>query len=151
MKKSDRYDRQKRIKGWQQQALASAHVLVAGAGALGNELIKNLVLAGIGHIMIVDFDHIELSNLSRSVLFRTGNIGQPKAMVAAQAAGELNSDVEIRHINGDLFYDVGLGFYRHADLVVSGLDNLAARVQVGLELFTCRRIVLRRRHVGHGW
>lgn len=48
----------------------NAKVLVAGAGALGNEVIKNLALFGIGHIFVVDFDKIEISNLTRSVLFR---------------------------------------------------------------------------------
>ncbi len=129
---TDRYDRQQRIKGWQQEALAQASVLVAGAGALGNELIKNLTLIGIGHILVVDLDRVELSNLSRTVLFRTSDIDRPKAQVAAEAVVQLNPDVDIRYIDGDLFYDVGLGFYRHSDLVVSGLDNLAARSQVGL-------------------
>ena len=129
---SDRYDRQQRIRGWQQQKLAQARVLVAGAGALGNELIKNLTLIGIGHILVIDFDRVELSNLSRSVLFRAEDIGRPKARVAAEAARRLNPDLELRWIDGDLFADIGLGFYRHADLVISGLDSLAARSQVGL-------------------
>jgi molybdopterin/thiamine biosynthesis adenylyltransferase len=80
----------------------------------------------------VDFDRIELSNLSRTLLFRDADVGRSKARVAAKVAARLNPDVDLRSMDGDLFYDVGLGFYRHADLVVGGLDSLAARSQVGL-------------------
>lgn len=128
----NRYDRQQRIQNWDQAALSRARVLVAGAGALGNELIKNLVLLGVGHLFVADFDHVETSNLSRTVLFRETDLGQPKAEVAAKAAMQLNPEVDVRYINGDLFYDLGLGFFRHADLVISGLDNWAARSHVGL-------------------
>lgn len=130
--KVDRYDRQRRVDGWDQDALDQAHVFVAGAGALGNELLKNLALLGIGHLLVVDFDRIEHSNLSRTVLFRATDVGRSKAQVAAYAARQLNPEVDVRYVDGDLFYDVGLGFYRHADLVVGGLDNIAARAEVGM-------------------
>jgi len=129
---ADRYDRQQRIQGWNQTALAQARVLVAGAGALGNEVIKNLALLGVGQLLIVDFDHIEASNLSRTVLFQDSDVGRPKAQVAVERSAQLNPAVDLRYINGDLFYDLGLGFYRHCDLVVGGLDSLAVRSQVGL-------------------
>jgi adenylyltransferase/sulfurtransferase len=129
---AERYDRQQRIAGWNQSALSAARVIIAGAGALGNEAIKNLALMGVGHILIVDFDRIEISNLSRTALFLEKDIGRAKAEVAAERAAQLNSEIQVRYINGDLFSDVGLGFYRHADLVVGALDNLAARSQVGL-------------------
>jgi len=129
---ADRYDRQRRIDGWDQAALLRAQVLVAGAGALGNELLKNLVLLGVGHLLVVDFDQIEHSNLSRTVLFRESDVGRAKAQTAVEAAAHLNPEVNLRALDGDLFYDVGLGLYRHCDLVVGGLDNLAARSQVGV-------------------
>ena len=52
------------------EKVKNARILVAGAGALGNEVIKNLALFGVGHIFVVDFDRIEISNLTRSILFR---------------------------------------------------------------------------------
>lgn len=107
-------------------------MLVAGAGALGNEALKNLALLGVGRLLVVDFDRIERSNLSRTVLFSDADIGQPKARVAARAAARLNPDVSARGLDGDLFFDVGLGLYRRADLVVGGLDNLGARVEVAV-------------------
>jgi len=65
----DQYDRQKRIKGWDQKKISSATVMVIGAGATGNEVVKNLVLTGIGKIILIDFDFINVSNLNRCVLF----------------------------------------------------------------------------------
>ena len=55
---------------FKKERVKNARVLVAGCGALGNEVVKNLALFGVGHIYVVDFDRIELSNLTRSVLFR---------------------------------------------------------------------------------
>lgn len=55
---------------FRQDIVRNARVLVAGAGALGNEVVKNLALFGIGHIYVCDFDRIEITNLTRSVLFR---------------------------------------------------------------------------------
>jgi adenylyltransferase/sulfurtransferase len=127
-----RYDRQARISGWDQGALARAKVLVVGAGALGNELLKNLALLGVGSLLIVDFDHIETSNLSRTVLFREPDVNQPKAKVAAVRVREINPEVGVRDICGNVFHDIGLGFYRHSDLVIGCLDNIAARSHVGI-------------------
>ena len=64
------FDRQERIDWWSQEKLKEAKVMVVGAGAIGNETLKNLALLGLGNIFIVDFDVISTSNLSRTVLFR---------------------------------------------------------------------------------
>ena len=82
--------------------------------------------------MLVDFDRIEPSNLSRMVLFDERDMGRAKVEVAAERLRRLNPDLKMTVIDGDLFYDVGLGQYRHSDLVIGCLDNLAARSQVGL-------------------
>jgi adenylyltransferase/sulfurtransferase len=129
---TDRYARQQLIEGWDQERLRRSRVVVAGVGALGNEVAKNLALLGVGFILLIDFDQIDLSNLSRTVLFQTSEVGLPKVESAAKALARLNPEVALRTINGDLFYDVGLGFYRHSDLVIGCLDNLAARSRVGL-------------------
>ncbi len=132
MIENDRYARQRLIEWWDQESLRAARVLVAGAGALGNELLKNLALLGVGHLLIIDFDRVEHSNLSRAVLFSEADVGRSKAEAAARALMHLNSHVTVHTIDGDLFYDVGLGYYRHSDLVIGCLDSLAARSQVGL-------------------
>ena len=123
----DRYSRQRLIASWDQDKVSNARILVAGAGALGNEVLKNLALIGIGYILIIDFDRVEVSNLSRSVLFCEEDIGAPKATRAAWALRKLNPDVGVSAIEGDLECDLGLGQIREFDLVLGCLDSIHAR------------------------
>lgn len=102
-------------------------MLVAGAGALGNEVLKNLALLGVGQIVVVDFDRVEISNLSRSVLFREENIGAPKASTAAWAMRQLNPEIQVESIDGDLETELGLGVIRECDVVLGCLDSIYAR------------------------
>jgi molybdopterin/thiamine biosynthesis adenylyltransferase len=125
-----RYDRQELISWWDQDRLAAARVLVVGAGALGNELVKAIALLGIGHVLIIDMDRVENSNLSRCVLFREADEGRFKAEVAAEAARSLNPDIDVRGIVGDARVDLGLGTFAAADIVLGGLDNREARLHV---------------------
>ena len=112
------------------QKVKDAKVLVVGAGALGNEVLKNLALFGIGNIVIVDFDKIEYSNLTRSVLFRTEDADKKsyKAVVAAQRIKELNPKIRALPINDKLETGVGLGLYRRMDAIIGCLDNLQSRI-----------------------
>lgn len=126
----DRYGRLRLISWWKQERLAAAKVLVVGAGALGNEVLKNLALVGLGTTYVIDLDVVEPSNLSRSVLFRAEDGGQSKAAVAARRATELNPDVAFIPIHGDVITDVGLGLFAHVDLVIGCLDNREARLWV---------------------
>lgn len=108
----------------------AAKVLVVGAGALGNEALKNLALFGVGNIVIVDFDQIEYSNLTRSILFRESDAdkGYYKAEVAAKRIREINPSIHVQAICGNLATDVGLGLYRRMDVVIGCLDSLIARL-----------------------
>ncbi|HEX8205389.1 MAG TPA: ThiF family adenylyltransferase [Solirubrobacteraceae bacterium] len=126
----DRYHRQTLISWWDQERLRDASVLVVGAGALGNELVKNLVLTGVGRIVVADLDRIENSNLSRCVFFRAGDEGRYKAEVVAERACDLNPDVVVEPIVGDVRLSIGLGTFADVDLVLGGLDNREARLFV---------------------
>lgn len=110
----------------------NARVLVAGAGALGNEVVKDLALFGVGHIYVADFDRIEVSNLTRSVLFREEDAFSHayKADIVARRAMEINPQIKATPIVGNLFSDVGLGLYRSADVVIGCLDSRLARYQL---------------------
>ena len=101
----------------------NARVLVAGAGALGNEVVKNLALFGIGHIYVVDFDRIEISNLTRSILFREEDAFSHafKADIVAKRAREINPQIEVTPIVGNLFSEVGFGLYRSVDVIIGCL------------------------------
>jgi molybdopterin/thiamine biosynthesis adenylyltransferase len=127
---TDRYHRQSLITWWDQSLLAQATVLVVGAGALGNEIVKNLALIGVGRIVVVDMDTVENSNLARCVFFRVKDEGAPKAMVLAARAAELNPDVEIVPVVADIRLGVGLCAFAEADVVLGGLDNREARLFV---------------------
>lgn len=127
---SDRYHTFGYISWWQQEVVRNATVMVIGAGALGNEVIKNLALMGIGNILIADFDTIEDSNLSRSVLFRADDRGRRKVDAAAEAAKAINPDVKVKAWHGDINYEMGLGVFRHVDAIVGCLDNREARLSI---------------------
>lgn len=106
-----------------------AKVLVAGAGALGNEVVKDLALFGVGHIYVVDFDRIELSNLTRSILFREEDAISHafKADIVAKRAMEINPQIKVTPIVGNLFSEVGFGLYRAVDVIIGCLDSRIAR------------------------
>lgn len=101
--------------------------LIAGCGALGNEVIKNLALMGVADFCIVDFDEVEKSNLTRSILFTPDDIGRPKVEVARQAILRINPDAHVRAIRGNICHDVGLGTIRKADIIFSCLDSRWSR------------------------
>lgn len=126
----DRYHRLRLIPWWDQDRLRQARVMVVGAGALGNEILKTLALLGVGKVMVLDMDRIEDSNLTRAILFRHEDQGQYKAEVAARRVREINPDVAVQPVVGDVNYDLGLGVFREMDLVLGALDNREARVTI---------------------
>ena len=126
----DRYSRLRLITWWRQEKLQAAKVLVVGAGALGNEVLKNLALLGLGTTYLIDLDQVELSNLSRSVLFREQDGGQPKAACRGPRAVDLNPEITIFPLHGDVITDIGLGLFAEIDLVIGCLDNREARLWV---------------------
>ena len=126
----DRYSRLRLIAWWDQDRLRAAKVLVVGAGAIGNEVLKNLALVGVGNVWVIDCDQIEDSNLTRSILFRREDRGWSKATVAADSVRGINADVRVVPIHGNVIADIGLGLFREVDLVIACLDNREARLWV---------------------
>lgn len=126
------FDRQNRIEWWSQEKIHNAKVMVVGAGAIGNETLKNLALLGFANIFVVDFDTVSTSNLSRTVLFRKTDVGQKKAVIAAERVRELClvEDARIDWFHGDLVWELGTGLYREMDLVLGCLDNVETRFAV---------------------
>lgn len=118
---------------------STARVLVVGAGGIGCELLKNLVLSGFRHVEVVDLDVIELSNLNRQFLFRRHHIGQSKARVAAEAVTLMASDFELdirphwADIKDAKLFPVP--FFRQFDIVLNALDNIG--------------MLVRTNHIGH--
>ena len=135
----DRYARLRLIPWWDQERLKNATIMVVGAGAIGNELIKNLALLGIGRILVYDMDAIESTNLTRSVLYRAKDVGRYKAEVAAERAKEINPDVKAKAFIANIIDDVGLGVFRRMDVVLGGLDNREARLSINQSCYKVDR------------
>jgi molybdopterin/thiamine biosynthesis adenylyltransferase len=125
-----RFDRFRLIGWWDQSKLSAAKVLVVGAGALGNEIVKNLALLGVGNILVADMDRVENSNLSRSVLYRESDNGRFKAEVAVESASAIYPEIRAHAFNGNVVHDLGMGAFRWADVVIAGLDNREARLTI---------------------
>lgn len=124
---SDRYDRMRRV-GWiDMDSVHSARVLVAGAGALGNEAVKNLVLAGFRRIDVADMDDIVVSNLSRCLFFRDEDVRKVmKSDIVAERASEMGPDTTVTSIPGRI-QDIEDWDY---DIILGCLDNIAARMHL---------------------
>ena len=123
---SDRFDRMRRV-GWICiDRIREARCLVVGAGALGNEAVKCLVLAGVGNITVVDMDEVAASNLSRCVLFREGDAGRKKAEVVAERARDLYREVRITPVCSKIQELENWDF----DIILGCLDNISARLHV---------------------
>lgn len=114
---------------FRQDVVSQAHIMVVGCGALGNEVLKDLVLMGVRHIVAVDFDIVEPDNLSRSVLFTADDASErrSKVLVAAKRLQAMNPDVQVQVVCGDIACDVGLGLLRQMDVVIGCVDNRWAR------------------------
>lgn len=111
-----------------QQRLLDSTVLVVGAGGLGSPVALYLAAAGIGHLVLVDDDEVELSNLQRQIVHRERSLGQPKVESAAATLAELNSDTRVTVVNqrmDDELLDQWLT--SGVDLVMDACDNFATR------------------------
>ncbi|GAA5825052.1 hypothetical protein JCM3770_004514 [Rhodotorula araucariae] len=116
--------------------LANARILVVGAGGIGCELIKNLVMSGFGsgdrgEIQVLDLDTIDLSNLNRQFLFQKQHVKRPKAVVARETALKFNPNVNITALHRNIKDDeYSVDYFKSFDFVMNALDNLDARRHV---------------------
>src|SRR5260370_34016070 len=135
----DRYRRLRLIPWWGQEKLAAARVLVIGAGALGNEILKNLALLGFRNVVIVDMDRIDESNLSRTILFRESDIGDFKVNAAASAYLSIAPNALWQPIVANVTRESGLGLFASCDLVLAGLVNREARLWINRSAWKLNR------------
>ncbi len=110
-----------------QSRIRDMSVAIAGAGAIGNELAKNLAMLGIGRQVIIDYDRVEESNLNRAIFFREEDIGRNKAEVLAERLNEIYPLTETLAI-GDRLEAIPLGVFIDSDAILSGLDNALSRI-----------------------
>ncbi len=127
---NDRFARHRLIEGFDQTLICSLRVALIGAGAIGNEVLKNFLLMGIGAVDVYDFDTVEESNLTRSVFLRSSDIGQNKAVAVVQRAQELHPDTRLRAIAGDIYQTLSLTATKQYDFVFCAVDNFEARLRI---------------------
>lgn len=108
-----------------------AKILMIGAGGIGCELLKNLVLSGFSDIEVIDLDTIDVSNLNRQFLFRPHHVKREKALVAVESAKAFNPDVKLVAHHGNVkTSQFGISYIKQFDIVMNALDNISARKHV---------------------
>ena len=123
-----RYDRQIRIFGIEgQEKLKKSKVFIAGAGGLGSPISIYLAAAGVGKIVLIDKDVVELSNLNRQILYWEKDVGTSKALSAQEKLTKMNSDINIDSVHGILDENNVLDLVEDADLIIDAMDNFSAR------------------------
>jgi len=126
----DRYRRHELIDWFSQDRLRASSVAVVGAGAIGNEIVKNLALLGVGQVDIYDFDNVEVHNLTRSVFLREADIGTGKAAAVVRRASEVDASVRLRAIEGDFWNRLSLGRLSRYSCAIGAVDNFEARIRL---------------------
>lgn len=132
----DRLDRSRRIQWIDLERLSDSHCLVVGAGALGNEVVKNLVLSGVKTITLVDMDRVVRSNLNRCVFFSEDDAAGDnfKSEIVARRAAELSPGSEITPMVSRI-EDIDLGSLGKIDIAFGCLDNVAARLHLNAHTY----------------
>ncbi|HEY0614001.1 MAG TPA: molybdopterin-synthase adenylyltransferase MoeB [Candidatus Elarobacter sp.] len=113
-----------------QQKLAAARVLVIGAGGLGSPVLAYLAAAGIGRIIVIDDDTVDVTNLQRQILYDTADVGAPKAHRAAERLRALNPQIAIDALATRFDAGNARELVRLADVVVDGTDTFSTRYLV---------------------
>lgn len=121
-----------------QNLIEKSKILLVGAGGIGCEVLKNLVLMGFGELEVIDLDTIEVSNLNRQFLFNKESVGKPKSIVARESVLKFNPNVIIKSHFGDIMdQKYGTAFFNKFKLVINALDNKKARSHVNRMCLSC--------------
>jgi len=113
-----------------QERLLGSRVLIAGMGGLGAPAAMYLAAAGVGQLVIADFDRVDLTNLQRQIIHTTDRIGMPKVESARRALLALNPEVKVEAVEEPLGDENLPGLVAGADLVVDASDNFATRFAI---------------------
>ncbi|KAE9539276.1 molybdopterin-synthase adenylyltransferase MoeB [Ursidibacter maritimus] len=137
-----RYNRQISLKSVDfdgQERLKASRVLIVGLGGLGCAASQYLASAGIGHLTLVDFDRVSLSNLQRQILHTDATIGELKVVSAKQRLTQINPNIEIETVTEKLNDEQWQALIAHYDVVVDCTDNVEVRNQLNLQCFQQKR------------
>lgn len=137
-----RYNRQISLKAVDfdgQEKLKASRVLIVGAGGLGCAVSQYLASAGVGKIILVDFDTISLSNLQRQILYTDADIGKPKAEVAKMRLQAINPNIEVQAVVKKCDDAEFVKLIQQVDVVVDCTDNVDVRNQLNSQCFEQKR------------
>jgi len=139
----DVFDRSKRIEWLDLDSIASSRVLMVGAGALGNEVAKDLALSGFRKITIVDMDHVVSSNLNRCMFFDQADADKKrkKAEVVAEGIKGLARGASPKAVVGKV-QDLPMRVFKDSAVVIGCLDNVDARIHVNSHSYSSGRIYI---------
>ncbi|MET0547384.1 MAG: molybdopterin-synthase adenylyltransferase MoeB [Caulobacterales bacterium] len=132
----------KEVGGPGQQKLKVARVALIGAGGLGAPAALYLAAAGVGHLKIIDPDRVSLSNLQRQVLYRAGDIDEPKVNAAARALQALNPNVLIEIVDKSIDESNADSILQGSDIVLDGCDNFQTRFAVSDSCWRAGRVLV---------
>jgi molybdopterin/thiamine biosynthesis adenylyltransferase len=142
---SDRYSRQTKLPdvGTAGQArLREARVLIIGAGGLGCAVLQYLCAAGVGRLVIVDHDRVDVSNLHRQPIYRVADVGRLKAQVAREALLEANPEIQIEAVSQQLTPINVTRLVAASDLVVDAADSFAVTYVLSDECYSSTKVMI---------
>jgi sulfur-carrier protein adenylyltransferase/sulfurtransferase len=113
-----------------QERLNRATVVLVGVGGLGSPAALYLAAAGVGRLVLADFDVVDSSNLQRQVLFSDADVGRPKLDAAAERLSRLNPHIDVQTTSAPFSSESGRRLVRGADVVIDGTDNFPTRYLV---------------------
>ena len=144
-KQIDRYSRQiilKKVGVIGQKKLLKSSVLIVGAGGLGSPIAIYLTALGIGKIGIVDKDIVEISNLSRQIIFETNDVNKNKSSAAISKLKKINPDIQFKSFNKNLTITNINQIAKKFDLIVDGSDNFRTRFLINDYCLKNRKILV---------
>lgn len=108
------------------EKLKNSTVMVVGCGAVGSFAIESLARCGIGHLIIIDFDKIEESNINRQLFALDSTIGKPKVDVAEQRIHDINPEIIVDSYN--IFFDENTNLNIKPDFVIDAIDSVSSKI-----------------------
>tara|TARA_B110000014_G_scaffold264485_1_gene266771 strand:+ start:639 stop:1385 length:747 start_codon:yes stop_codon:yes gene_type:complete len=118
-----------------QQRINNARVVVIGLGALGSIAANYLCRAGIGELILCDYDHVDISNLHRQVLFQESDINKSKVNQTLEALSKIRSDSSVQGIEKEIDIEVLTEFILNGEIIIDATDNFTSRYAINSVAF----------------
>ena len=134
-----------------QEKLLASRVLIVGMGGLGSPVAMYLAASGVGHLVLTDFDVVELSNLQRQIIHHSNDVGRNKVESAREAISDLNPDIQVTAIPWVLQDEELQQHIDEADVVIDACDNFESRFELNASCWRMQTPLVSGRGHAHGW